>query len=318
MSLKFYLIIMMSLFLYAEEFEVHCFKNDFMMLDKKIKVEKVKLYLKDASLRLDGDEPIFSKLYYILENGHTYRVDDLLCTYDENISRYSCGIECDGGSLEYDTKNHVMYMEGLRTHDRGLIVSPDWAVATDEIEILDNPEKGWLDTGIIGEPLPDYEKKVWVYEANCSSTEEPNITRLYYTDAEYTEAFPTKKKRDEYFYKFYESLKKANEYGSEIKTIALKKSYKHIASMMRSEGFDLELFENFDMLLFVYNNKRALVHIGSVYKKGMTGCVSHGYYLFELQGNILKVASFGWESGDLAGPIVFETEVWVEVYHEQK
>ena len=281
--------------LFANKLEPHCFENDFMLLNDKMKIDKVTMYLQDSSR---------------IENGHTYAIEDLLCSYDVNASTYFCGIECDGGFLEYDTKNKVMYMEGLRSYEVGFTIPPNWVAnsTANDIEIISNPEKGLLDTGMIENKHLKYNEKVWVYEKNCTTLEEPKTTQVYYTEDEYITTFTTKIKRDEYFDEFYKPLVYNEKIDVKIQNIELKQSYRSIAMMMKEEGFDLELFENYDIDLFIYNNQRALIHVGTFLPKGLSGCISVGYYLMELNGRNLKVRSFGWESGDVVAITVFEQE----------
>lgn len=308
--------ILMSLLLitsivYGNKLEPHCFENDFMLLNDKIKIEKITIYFKD-SYRKD-EEAKYSRLFYTLKNGHTHVIEDLFCSYDVNASTYFCSIECDGGVLEYDTKNKVMYMEDLRSYEEVLILPPDMIPNPNEIKKLDNPEKGWLDTGILENKHLKYNEKVWVYENDCSTSEEPKTTQVYYTEDEYISTFPTKTKRDEYFDELYKPLVYDEDDYRKVQNIKLKKSYKSVAMMMKTEGFALDLFENYDIGLFIYNNQRALVHVGNLLPKGVSGCISVGYYLLELNGRDLKVRSFGWESGSVSVVTVFEQEPVVVV-----
>jgi len=152
------------------------------------------------------------------------------------------------------------------------------------------------------------ELETYCLENNCTTSKESNTTQVYYTEDEYLNTFPTKSKRDEYFDEFYKPfVHDENDYG-EVQNIKLKKSYRSIAMMMKEEGFDLVLFDGYDIGLFIYNNQRALVHVGSFPPKGVSGCVSVGYYLLELNGKDLKVRSFGWESGSLNAHTMLEIE----------
>ena len=156
--------------------------------------------------------------------------------------------------------------------------------------------------------LLDKTEKIGVYENNSTTTKESNTTQVYYTEDEYLNAFPIKSKRDEYFDEFYKPLVYNKDDYEEVQKIKLKKSYRSMAMMMKEEGFDLALFDGYDIGLFIYNNQRALVHVGSFLPKGMSGCVSVGYYLMELNRRDLKVRSFGWESGSVNAHPMLEIE----------
>jgi len=159
--------------------------------------------------------------------------------------------------------------------------------------------------------LLDKTEKIGMYENNSTTAKESNTTQVYYTEDEYLNTFPTKSKRDEYFDEFYKPfVHDENDYGG-IQNIKLKKSYKSIAMMMKEEGFDLALFDSYDIGFFIYNNQRALVHVGSYLPKGVSGCISVGYYLMELNGRDLKVRSFGWESGSVNAHPMLEIEAIV-------
>ena len=155
------------------------------------------------------------------------------------------------------------------------------------------------------------ELETYSLENNRTTVKESNTTQVYYTEDEYLNAFPIKSKRDEYFDEFYKPLVYNKDDYKEVQKIKLKKSYRSMAMMMKEEGFDLALFDGYDIGLFIYNNQRALVHVGSFPPKGVSGCISVGYYLMELNGRDLKVRSFGWESGSLVYPPVFEPELIV-------
>jgi len=155
-------------------------------------------------------------------------------------------------------------------------------------------------------------EKINVSENNCTTSKELKTTRVYYPEDEYINTFPTKIKRDEYFDEFYKPLVHyENDYG-EVQKIKLKKSYRSIAMMMKEEGFKLALFDSYDIGLFVYNNKRALVHVGSFLPKGVSACISVGYYLLELNGKDLMIRSFGWESGSVH-PILEIKSISIEI-----
>ena len=156
--------------------------------------------------------------------------------------------------------------------------------------------------------LFDKTEKIEVYENNSTTAKESNATQVYYTEEEYLKTFPTKSKRDEYFDKFYKPLVYNKDDYEEVQKIKLKKSYRSMAMMMKEEGFDLALFDGYDIGLFIYNNQRALVHVGSFPPNDMSGCISVGYYLMELNGRDLKVRSFGWESGSVNAHPMLEIE----------
>jgi len=157
------------------------------------------------------------------------------------------------------------------------------------------------------------ELETYCLENNRTVVKESNTTQVYYTEDEYLNTFPTKSKRDEYFDEFYKPfVHDENDYG-EVQNIKLKKSYRSMAMMMKEEGFDLALFDSYDIGLFIYNNQRALVHVGSFPPKDVSGCISVGYYLMELNGKDLKVRSFGWESGSVnAHPMLVIEPIVVE------
>jgi len=157
------------------------------------------------------------------------------------------------------------------------------------------------------------ELESYCFENNCTISKEEKTIQAYYTEDEYLSTFPSKSKRDEYFDEFYKPLVHNKDDYKEIQNIKLKKSYKSISKMMKEEGFNLKLFKNYDIGLFIYNNQRALVHVGSFLPKGVSGCINVGYYLMELNGRDLKVRSFGWESGSInAHPILKLESIVVE------
>ena len=88
-----------------------------------------------------------------------------------------------------------------------------------------------------------------------------------------------------------------------IETIKLKKSYTSIADMMVKEGFDFEWIKSYSIDFFLHNNKRAFISVTpSIPNDVKSGCFCGGYYLVELNQNILKKMDFGWECGSLVSP----------------
>jgi len=300
----FLLILLLLSSVYGKEPKPVCFENSFMFVNRKYKINKVKIYFNDALVREDQDDINYSQLYYTLENEHTYAINDLLCEYDVNSSIYSCGVETDGGFLEYDTKNHVMYMDGLNGYER-IDFNPFPDRFTDRIF---SPEQGELDTAINKDEY--YNRETWVYEKKCKDIKKPKETRNYYTREEYIEAFPNSKKRDSYFKRFNKPLIKRED-ESEIEHIKLKESYRSIAKMMNYEGFDFNWAKIEDIELFVYDTKRAFIRFSPYVPKNTSGCFCGGYKLLEINGDDLTILSFGWECGSVVAPI-FETETWVE------
>ena len=299
----FLLLLLLLSSVYGKEAKPVCFENPFMKLsdNNKIKeVKKVQLYLPKKS---ETNAPL--EMYYTLKNDHTYRVKDIFCSFDKSTETYSCSIECDGGTLEFDTKNHVMRMHSLRVSGCAEITPPFFLqkdlVKKKLVETITNLDKsGFLNTM----------EHDWVYEKKCASKVKPTETKIFYRTEEYEKAFPDKEKRDFYFKKFYDPLDKKDEDALPSKKIILKKSYKNIPQLMQGEGYELELFKNSNILLFVYNDKRALVFVSSFQADEYGGgCSFNGHYLIELNKNVLTYKYFAGGHGDIGGELIFEMEV---------
>lgn len=283
-----------------ESNNTYCFENPFMYLEaeKKMKVSSIRLNLEDID-----EKGKLTNMLYSLENGHTYSIDDLLCSYDARKDTYFCGVECDGGSLEFDRKNNVLFMDGIRTCNIDLRI-PEFMDDNSLIDIS-NPERGWLSTGFIdeNESKNNHNERVWVYGSKCDK-EEPKITTVYYTVNEYENAFPIKKDRLDAFESFYKPIKENKAEGLKVEVIKLKKSYRDIASMMETEGFNFDWLKVEDIELFVYDIHRALVLVVSTDEN----CTFSGYYLMELKGNKLIKQYIGLGHGDISPFVIFEIE----------
>jgi len=283
-----------------ENNNIYCFENPFMYIEaeKKIKVSSIRLNLEDVD-----EKGKLTHMIYSLENGHTYSIDDLLCSYDARKDTYFCGVECDGGFLEFDRKNNVLFMDGIRTLNIGLRI-PE-LMDNNTLVGISNPERGWLSTGFIDENESENNRneKVWVYGSKCAK-EEPKLTPVYYTVHEYENTFPLKKDRLDAFESFYDAIEENKEEGLKVEVVELRKPYRDITTMMEGEGFNFDWLKVEDIELFVYSIDRALVLVVS----SDENCAFSGYYLMELKGNKLIKQYVGLGHGDISPVVIFEME----------
>jgi hypothetical protein len=279
-----------------------CFENPFMTVNRSIQLKKIKIYFLDVN-RSQKEHSDLVRMFYTLKNGHTYSVESLLLSYNKKSQSYVGGVECDGGWMEYDIKNNVMYLDNIRgVNERGFgFEILDSMVDNEYIETFNNPETGWLNTIISNrEKESDILKKVWVYGIKCKEKEEPKLQPIYYTTKSYIKAFPNKKDRNLYFQKFYNPL--IEDENDKIEHIKLKKAYRSIAKMVQSEGFYFSWMKIEDIKLFIHDNKKAFIHFSPYIPKGASGYFCGGYKLIEMKGDELTILSFNWKCITVISP----------------
>ncbi len=295
-----------------------CFQNPFMALIKHDtiiqEVKRIKFYLPPKSI---NNAPL--EIYYTLANDKTYQIKNLLCSFDEEKETYTCGIECDDGSLTFDAKNRIMRMKSLQLSSCSDSISIPYFLADTvntkalqkTIKSIKNPERiGTISTvGFFNENDKDLFQNDWVHESKCEKRERPKVSKVFYTIAEYIKAFPSEENRDFYFQYFSDPLKVNDEHEEIVESMKIKKSYKTIQEFMKEEGFKSKLFKNKNLLLFIHNNKRALSFVSSYVEDESGGtCSFSGHYLMELNNKVLTYKYFTGGHGDISPVLIFEIE----------
>lgn len=287
------LIVLASVFcgvLDAQEDEKsYCFESAHVFSDKEY-VQKVVLYLDEVNASI--------RMFYTLANERTYLVEDLFCNYNKERNIYSCGIECDGGELEFDVKNQILKIDELRASGCADILPPLFLRNKNFIEPLVNPlqVQGILNT------------KQWILGKRCKLEKELKVKRVYYVVSEYEKVTSKRQDTANAFKSFYAPMIEKDEDTSKMEIIKLKKPYSNIAQMMREEGFSFDWLNIEDIELFVYDNNRAFIHIVPDIPENISGCFCTGYYLLELQDSILRKRSILWECGSVVVPVLFKPE----------
>jgi len=296
--MKIFLLILLFFFSLSAKDIDYCFESSKLFLDE----ENVKLILPISDWNLSSEHKSPAKLFYVLNNGNTYKDEELWCYFDEKKQLYHCDTDdTDSGWLEFDIKKQRINIEGLCTYDCGVQITPilvleDGSVVSDDrtvkttsyIDEIFHPLGGGgdLNTMYALEEMNDERKKVWVQGYKCKwNVEEPKV--VFYTIHEYVNTFPKIEEQDKLFLNFNQNIK-----GINTITLTLSQSYRSIASMMHSEGFSSSWINIDDIKLFIYSNNRALIKIKSfVMSSNKESCLSDGYYLIELQNDKILLKS---------------------------
>lgn len=300
----------------------YCFESPHIFMNEKVKVKKVVLHFEDFNHSSENGSTI--RMFYFLENDNRrYRVPDLYIYYDKTKNIYHGGVERDGGGfLAFDATNNLLQMNDILAYGATI----DFAMPVDfespkveldnsleDIVPISDVSTGTISTSFLAKKqIIDNEKgeMFWVKGEKCTDSEDIEAPKIFYTEKEYIEREKRSKVEDEYAYLFNEPFGKRQELDEIIETIYLKKSYTNIADMMQEEGFDSKWMKPYTIRFFLYNNKRALIHIVStdMSDNSQYGCSCSSYYLLELHQNILKKMSFGLECGEFSKVLIFEQE----------
>jgi len=264
------------------------------------------------------------RMFYFLENDNRrYRVPDLYICYDRTKNIYYGGVERDGGGfLAFDTTNNRLQMNEILEYGATIDFTMPVGFESPEVELDDSLEdivpisdvlRGSISTSFLAKKQIIDNKKgeiFWVKGKKCTDSEDIEAPKIFYTEKEYIERKNSSRVEDEYAYFFDEPFGKRREFDEEIETIYLKKSYINIADMMQEEGFNSTWMKPYTIRFFLYNNKRALIHIVStdISDNSQFVCSCSSYYLLELHQNILKKMSFGLECGEFSKVVIFEQE----------
>ena len=314
------LLILLSMgmvFSYADKNEsigTYCFESPYISIYGGTKVDKVVLHFEDFNhSREEGGSTV--RMFYFLENDtRRYSVPHLYMYYNKKNNIYHGGVERDGGGeLEFNATSNRLRMDKILLYGAtiDLIMPYSEPVKLDDsledIVKISDVLHGSMSIKFLGKDKQmDYSKeKLWITGKKCTGTEDIKGSKIFYTEKEYMETLKTTKKEDEYIHLFDEDFIEREDIASPIETIQLKKSYTSIADMMNGEGFDFEWMKSYKINFFLHNNKRAFIHVDN---DATIGCFSVGYYLLELNQNILKKMDFGWESGSISTPIIFKPE----------
>jgi len=306
----------------AKNIGTYCFESPHIFENEKVKVKKVVLHFEDFNHSSENGSTI--RMFYFLENDNRrYRVPDLYIYYDKTKSIYHGGVERDGGGfLAFDAINNQLQINEIleygATIDFAMLVgfeSPKVELdnSLENIVPISDVLRGTISTSFLAKKQIIDNKKgemFWVKGEKCTDSEDIEAPQIFYTEKEYIEREKSSKIEDEYVYLFYEPFGDKKELNAKTETIYLKKSYTNIADMMQEEGFNSTWMKPYTIRFFLYNNKRALIHIVStdISDKSQYGCSCSSYYLLELHQNILKKMSFGLECGEFSKVIIFEQE----------
>jgi len=306
--------------LYADKnIGTYCFESPYIFMRDGTKIKKVVVHFEDSNHSKEY-RPL--RMFYFLENDNRrYSVPDLFVTYDNETNVYEGGIECDGGSLKFNATNNRLSMEDIRLSGACGEITPPLGFEVEEVKLDDsledivkisNAQEGWMGIGFLNKKKQiDYSKeKLWIKGEKCTDSEDIEASKIFYTEKEYIERKNSSRIEDEYAHYFDEPFGERKELDETIETIYLEKSYTNIADMMQEEGFNSKWMKPYTIRFFLYNNKRALIHIESTdtSDKSQFVCFCSSYYLLELHQNILKKMSFGLECGEFSKVVIFEKE----------
>jgi len=317
------LLTVMGISLYADNnIGTYCFESPHIFENEKVKVKKVVLHFEDFNHSSENGSTI--RMFYFLENDNRrYRVPDLYIYYDKTKNIYHGGVERDGGGfLAFDVINNRLQMNEILEYGATIDFTMPVDFESPKVELDDSLEnivpisdvlRGTISTSFLAKKkIIDSEKgeMFWIKGEKCTDSEDIEAPKIFYTEKEYIEREKRSKVEDEYAYLFDEPFGKRQKLDEKIETIYLKKSYTNIADMMQEEGFDSKWMKPYTIRFFLYNNKRALVHIVSsdISDKSQFVCFCSSYYLLELHQNILKKMSFGLECGEFSKVVIFEQE----------
>lgn len=269
----------------------YCFESpSFFMTNERsrIKVKKITLSIKDFNLSKSYKEANEVKVFYTLENNHTYEVEYLSCFSEHENKSYNCNHETDGGGfLKFNIEKKEISLIELCTSGCGAEIIPigyypDNSMPT-YFTISDN-EHGSLSSMYSSTKSYDWENELWVKGRKCKDINELDIRKVFYTKEEYKYKFTNEKEEDPLFHKLDTLLTKYET------TIPLSQSYRSIAEMMEIEGFGSNWINYDDIELFVYGNLTAFIHINPMARTSSKNtCLGGGYYVVELKKDMLKI-----------------------------
>ena len=283
-----------SLALYADKnkhIETYCFESpNFFMTNEtsRIKVKRITLSIKDFNLSKSYKESNEVRVFYTLENNHTYEVEYLSCFSDNKKKSYDCNHEIDGaGHLKFNIRKKEISLIDLCTIGCYVDIitigyDPDDSMPT-YFEMSDK-EHGYLSSMYSSRKSYDWDNELWVKGRKCKDINELDIRKVFYTKEEYKDKFSNDKERDPLF-------QELNTLSTNYETIIpLSQSYKTIASMMGTEGFGSNWINYDDIELFVYSNLTAFIRINPIVRTASKNtCLGGGYYVIELKKDMLKI-----------------------------
>ena len=309
-----------------EEIGTYCFESPHIFMNEEIKVDKVVLHFEDFNHSRE-EEGSTIRMFYFLENDtRRYRVPHLYMYYNKKNNIYHGGVEIDGGGfLDFNATSNRLRMNEILLSGADVDITPIIVEIVEfkreKIELDDSLEDivqfsnvldGTMSTSLLAKrKIIDYDRgeMFWIKGKKCTSSEDLNVSKIFYTEKEYIEEFKPRQKEDEYIHLFDEDFIEREEIASPIEIIQLKKSYTSIADMMNAEGFNFEWMNSYTIRFFMHNNKRAFVRVVSeISDDSQYGCSCAGYYLLALNNDTLKKMGFGWECGSFSKITIFEQE----------
>ncbi|HFU74790.1 MAG TPA: hypothetical protein ENK66_00945 [Arcobacter sp.] len=179
--IKFLTFLSMSMFfVHADKNEsigAYCFESPYIFIDGDTKVKKLVLHFEDFNRSSEDNPPI--RMFYKLENDNRrYSVPNVFMSYIKENNIYRGGVECDGGSVEFNATNNRLSMEEIRMSGACGEIAPPFGFEVEKIELDDslediveisNAQEGWMGIGFLGKDKEiDYrKKKLWIKGKKC-------------------------------------------------------------------------------------------------------------------------------------------------------
>ena len=236
-------------------------------------------------------------LHYTLTNGKTYALKETpYCHYDGSL--YQCdhdNTDRAGGYFEFDLKNKSINIENFCIFDCSIQFTIPWELEEeliiDDMSSLHNTRHGdVMNTMLPYEKINNEKERVWVKGYACEAIKPKDVTQVYYYIQSYETLSPSVKNQELHIQYFYNIINKED---NNTFSITLENKYRDISTMMNYEGYNSYWINNDDIELFIYNDKRALIHINKNAKSlSKNTCLNAGYYLMELDKNHLMVKKF--------------------------